>query len=175
MKSAHDLIFLSNQCIKLICFYLFWRNFCQRNLDWQTGGCARVLFQICKQMKFRQKNSDFEYSIAKMKATLTFIGKLSNKVNQRLYEVSSDGGEFVIGRLREAQCMILDPNVSRRHASVKFDGKSGNWTVTDNKVWILICWKVSLVIKRIFSEPQWNLCQWQKNPTKWTVRFEQLW
>ena len=80
-----------------------------------------------------------------MKATLTFIGKLSNKVNQRLYEVSSDGGEFVIGRLREAQCMILDPNVSRRHASVKFDGKSGNWTVTDNKV------RKSFV-KSLFSE-----------------------
>ena len=81
----------------------------------------------------------------KMKATLTFVGKLSNKVNQRLYEVSSDGGEFVIGRLREAQCMILDPNVSRRHASVKFDGKSGNWTVTDNKV-------RKLFVKSLFSE-----------------------
>ena len=66
------------------------------------------------------------------KATLSSLGKSSNKLKQRF--LSLDVSEFVLGRSREANCMILDVNVSRRHASFKFDSNGSFWTVTDNKV-----------------------------------------
>ena len=71
----------------------------------------------------------------KMKAKLINLGSKSKRiVKDRILNIDSDvDKEYVLGRNRDAQCMILDVNVSRRHASVKFDSSRG-WTVTDNKV-----------------------------------------
>ena len=41
--------------------------------------------------------------------------------------------EYNLGRNHNAQCMILDVNVSRRHATIKFDSSRG-WTIMDKKV-----------------------------------------
>ena len=70
-----------------------------------------------------------------MKAKLISLGSKSKRmIKDRILNIDSDlDKEYVLGRNREAQCMILDVNVSRRHASVKFDTSRG-WTVTDNKV-----------------------------------------
>ena len=65
------------------------------------------------------------------KAAIVGIGKLSRKY--KLHELDSNEKEFVLGRNREAQCMILDVNVSRRHASLKYLSGQG-WEITDNKV-----------------------------------------
>ena len=71
----------------------------------------------------------------KMKAKLINLGSKSKRmVKDRILNIDSDvDKEYVLGRNRDAQCMILDVNVSRRHASFKFDSSRG-WTVTDNKV-----------------------------------------
>jgi len=49
-----------------------------------------------------------------------------------MLELDSNEKEFVLGRNREAQCMILDVNVSRRHASLKYVSGQG-LEITDNK------------------------------------------
>ena len=74
------------------------------------------------------------------KAAIVSIGKLSknkSKVRNSVLELDSNEKEFVLGRNREAQCMILDVNVSRRHASLKYLSGQG-WTITDNKVCLMI-------------------------------------
>ena len=55
----------------------------------------------------------------------------------RTLQLLPDQKEFVLGRNRDAQCMILDVNVSRRHASLKYSSSDRSWTITDNKVNIL--------------------------------------
>lgn len=63
---------------------------------------------------------------------LISIGKLAKRLKNRTLSLNRNDKEFVLGRNRDAQCMILDVNVSRRHASFKYVGEY--WTVTDNKV-----------------------------------------
>ncbi len=41
-----------------------------------------------------------------------------------------DGPVAVLGRSRECDCVLADPNVSRRHAELK-RGESGDWSVAD--------------------------------------------
>ena len=67
------------------------------------------------------------------KAAVISIGKMSKRLKHPLLEFDSNEKEFVLGRNREAQCMILDVNVSRRHASLKHLSGQG-WSITDNKV-----------------------------------------
>ena len=67
------------------------------------------------------------------KAAVISIGKMSKRLKHQLLEFDSNEKEFVLGRNREAQCMILDVNVSRRHASLKHLSGQG-WSITDNKV-----------------------------------------
>ena len=66
------------------------------------------------------------------KAAVISIGKMSKRLKHPLLEFDSSEKEFVLGRNREAQCMILDVNVSRRHASLKHLSGQG-WSITDNK------------------------------------------
>ena len=70
-----------------------------------------------------------------MKAKLINLGSKSKKlIKDHILNIDSNlDKEFVLGRNRNAQCMILDVNVSRKHASVKFDSSRG-WTIMDNKV-----------------------------------------
>ena len=79
-------------------------------------------------------------------ASLVSTGKLSKKLKCRRFQLSSDQKEFTFGRCLEAQCIILDVNVSRKHAGIKFI--QNQWRITDNKVQfcILICF-----IKMIYS------------------------
>lgn len=44
-----------------------------------------------------------------------------------------DKDEFNIGRSIEADCLIRDVNISRKHAHLKFDKENNTWTITDNK------------------------------------------
>jgi pSer/pThr/pTyr-binding forkhead associated (FHA) protein len=69
-----------------------------------------------------------------MEANIVSLGKLSKRLKERTYTINSTEKEFVLGRNREAQCVILDVNVSRRHASIKYSSISG-WLITDNKVY----------------------------------------
>ena len=66
------------------------------------------------------------------KAAVISIGKMSKRLKHPLLEFDSNEKEFVLGRNREAQCMFLDVNVSRRHASLKHLSGQG-WSITDNK------------------------------------------
>ena len=66
-----------------------------------------------------------------MKATLKAFGKSAKRLKKRIFELDPANPEFVFGRSREAQCMILDVNVSRQHAILKF---TNQWNVVDNKV-----------------------------------------
>ena len=66
-----------------------------------------------------------------MKATLKALGKSAKKLKKRTFELDPDMPDFIFGRSREAQCMILDVNVSRQHAILKF---TDQWNVVDNKV-----------------------------------------
>jgi pSer/pThr/pTyr-binding forkhead associated (FHA) protein len=40
---------------------------------------------------------------------------------------------WTLGRSADAEVILEDVNISRRHATIQF--KSGTWTVTDQKVW----------------------------------------
>ena len=66
-------------------------------------------------------------------AKLISVGKAAKRLKERILSLNSDQKEFVLGRNREAQCMILDVNVSRRHAALKFDNSKQIWTIIDNK------------------------------------------
>ena len=46
----------------------------------------------------------------------------------------NNADEFTIGRHQDANCLIKDVNISRRHAHFKFEMESNCWTVMDNKV-----------------------------------------
>ena len=74
-------------------------------------------------------------SIKKMKAKLINLGSKSKKMfkHHMLHIDSNIEKEYNLGRSRNAQCMILDENVSRRHATIKFDSTQG-WTILDKKV-----------------------------------------
>ena len=65
-------------------------------------------------------------------AAIICIGKMSKRLGHLLLELNSNEKEFVLGRNQGAQCMILDVNVSRRHASLKHVSGQG-WSITDNK------------------------------------------
>ena len=80
------------------------------------------------------------------KAAVISIGKMSKRLKHQLLEFDSNEKEFVLGRNREAQCMILDVNVSRRHASLKHLSGQG-WSITDNKV------------KFVYSEKATRFCE----------------
>ena len=41
-----------------------------------------------------------------------------------------DGPRATIGRSKEAECVLGDPNVSRRHAELR-RSQSGDWTIAD--------------------------------------------
>ena len=66
-----------------------------------------------------------------MKAKLVAYGIKSKKLKKRFFELDPEAPEFVLGRSRDAECMILDVAVSRKHAIIKF---SEEWKITDNKV-----------------------------------------
>jgi pSer/pThr/pTyr-binding forkhead associated (FHA) protein len=42
--------------------------------------------------------------------------------------------QFVIGRDAEADAILLDINISRKHATLRFDRENNRWTITDHKV-----------------------------------------
>ena len=65
-------------------------------------------------------------------AAIICIGKMSKRLGHLLFELNSNEKEFVLGRNQGAQCMILDVNVSRGHASLKHLSGQG-WSITDNK------------------------------------------
>ena len=91
---------------------------------------TKLIWRFGKNLNFRNDSME---SVESSKATLTSIGKLSKRLKHPLLELDSSVKEFVLGRNREAQCMILDVAVSRRHASLKYLTGQG-WTITDNKV-----------------------------------------
>lgn len=68
-----------------------------------------------------------------MKASLSCLGKLSKRLKDRVIGVSSENGIFTIGRNQDAEYVIRDPNVSRRHVSISYNTNSG-WNVKDNSV-----------------------------------------
>ena len=78
-------------------------------------------------------------------AAIICIGKMSKRLGHLLFELNSNEKEFVLGRNQGAQCMILDVNVSRRHASLKHLSGQG-WSITDNKVIGLITYNNKLKI-----------------------------
>ena len=41
-----------------------------------------------------------------------------------------DGPKATIGRSKEVECVLRDPNVSRRHAELR-QAASGDWTIVD--------------------------------------------
>ena len=104
-----------------------------------------------------------------MKATLKAFGKSAKRLKKRIFELDPENPEFVFGRSREAQCMILDVNVSRQHAILKFTNQC--WNVVDNKV-ELIWFYFTLFTDSIFlclSECEWSLHQPKENSTRNTL------
>ena len=99
----------------------------------KSAGAQRA--QRCSKTKTAGIIKNEQNFNLKMKAKLISLGSKSKRmIKDRILNIDSDlDKEYVLGRNRDAQCMILDVNVSRRHASVKFDSSRG-WTVTDNKV-----------------------------------------
>lgn len=69
-----------------------------------------------------------------MKAKLIAYGKKAKTLKKRFFELDPEVPEFVFGRSRDAQCMVLDVNVSRKHAFIKFSKECKEWNITDNKV-----------------------------------------
>ena len=68
-----------------------------------------------------------------MEVNIVSLGAKSRRMHSRIPISFEKCPEFVIGRNRDAQLMILDVNVSRKHCSIKFAQDSG-FTIWDNKV-----------------------------------------
>ena len=54
-----------------------------------------------------------------------------------IYSIPLSFLQFDIGRCKEADCCIIDTNISRKHAKLKFDHGTKKWTIIDNKVRII--------------------------------------
>lgn len=113
------------------------KNWCVSNTI-QNNNKSKIKFKQSENWKFNveilfllkaKKTKNFD-----MEANIVSLGKLSKRLKERTYTINSTEKEFVLGRNREAQCVILDVNVSRRHASIKYSSISG-WLITDNKVY----------------------------------------
>ena len=69
-----------------------------------------------------------------MEARLVGIGvTAANEKHAELLLGIHEKDEFIIGRSIDANCLIRDVNISRKHAQLKFDKGNNTWTITDNK------------------------------------------
>jgi len=71
-----------------------------------------------------------------MKAKLIgkgFVTRIARKDESIMLIGINGKEEFDIGRSKEADCCIIDTNISRKHAKLKFDHGTMKWAIIDNK------------------------------------------
>ena len=80
---------------------------------------------------------DEKEEVISINVTLNSI-QPKNAISKQHRNTKSFLFQFSIGRSEGADCCILDINISRKHAYLKFDKENNTWNITDNKVWIKI-------------------------------------
>jgi pSer/pThr/pTyr-binding forkhead associated (FHA) protein len=74
-------------------------------------------------VKERERSKERKRPEAKLVATRAIVS-----LGDRRYVL--DGPKAVVGRSKEADCVLRDPNVSRRHAELR-RGETGDWHIAD--------------------------------------------